>query len=75
LDVSKTFRTDMEINDKIKLGNIFGQYDPGYLVFISGGSIEIAYHPDMTQVNSIQVFSQMVVDQIMDKISKVKDED
>ncbi|CAG8851957.1 22199_t:CDS:1, partial [Racocetra persica] len=69
------FRNDMDINEKIKLGNTFGQYDSGYPVFISGGSIKIAYHPDMTQVNSIQAFSQMVIDQIMDKIPKVKDED
>ncbi|CAG8848004.1 36941_t:CDS:2, partial [Racocetra persica] len=67
------FRIDMDINEKIKLGNIFGQYDSGYPVFISGGSIEIAYHPDLTQVNNIQAFSKMVVDQIMDKIPKVKD--
>ncbi|CAG8846095.1 14829_t:CDS:1, partial [Racocetra persica] len=64
------FRTDMDINDKIKLGDRFEQLDSGYPVFISDGNIEIAYHPDMTNVNNIQTFSKMVVDQIMDKIPK-----
>ncbi|CAG8826142.1 7417_t:CDS:2, partial [Racocetra persica] len=51
--------TNMDINDKIKLEDTFGEYDSGYLVFISDGSINIAYYPDLTQVNSIQAFSQM----------------
>ncbi|CAG8832998.1 21526_t:CDS:2, partial [Racocetra persica] len=43
---------NMGINDKIKLGDTFGEHDLGYPVFISGESIEIAYHPDLTQVNN-----------------------
>ncbi|CAG8831647.1 7134_t:CDS:1, partial [Racocetra persica] len=54
------FRADMDINNKIKLGETFEQLDSGYPVFISGGNIEIAYHPDLTQISSIQAFSKIV---------------
>ncbi|CAG8848388.1 30899_t:CDS:1, partial [Racocetra persica] len=64
------FRIDMPINKKIKLGTLHSQYDSGYPVFISGGNIEIAYYPDLTQISSIQTFSRLVVDQIIDKIPK-----
>ncbi|CAG8759417.1 27454_t:CDS:2, partial [Racocetra persica] len=36
----------------IMLGTPHGQYDSGYPVFISGGNIEIAYYPDLTQVSN-----------------------
>ncbi|CAG8752047.1 148_t:CDS:2 [Racocetra persica] len=35
----------------IILEDTFGEYDSDYPVFILGGSIDIAYHPDLTQVN------------------------
>ncbi|CAG8839169.1 19673_t:CDS:1, partial [Racocetra persica] len=58
------------IDDKIDLGDMFERYNSGHPVMISGGSIEVAYHPDMTDVNNIHTFSQIVVDQIMDKMPK-----
>ncbi|CAG8825066.1 30312_t:CDS:2, partial [Racocetra persica] len=43
---------DIADNDKIELGDTFERYNSGYPVMISGGSIEVAYHPDMTNINN-----------------------
>ncbi|CAG8847530.1 29777_t:CDS:2, partial [Racocetra persica] len=61
----------IEDDDKINLGDAFERYNSGYPVMISGGTIEVSYHPDMTDVNNITTFSQMVVTQIMDNIDKI----
>ncbi|CAG8820064.1 20886_t:CDS:1, partial [Racocetra persica] len=62
---------DIEDDDKIDLRDTFERYNTGIPVMISGGSIEVAYHPDMTDVKNIHTFSQMVVTQIMDNIDKI----
>ncbi|CAG8824444.1 6959_t:CDS:1 [Racocetra persica] len=70
---------DIAVDDKIDLGDTFERNNSGHPVMISSGSIEVSYHPNLTQVNSIEAFSQMVANRIIDKIprpaAEVKNDD